>query len=133
MAEIKNPNQQGGQDSKTILAFTSIFLVMFLGLQFLKPKKPATPAPETQQQASAVSPTQSALQPQPSTTPVAADAGANTTQAASESTTVVENELYRLTFSNRGAQVTSWILKKYKDEDGKPLDLVNHEAATKFG
>ncbi len=133
MAEIKNPNQQGGQDSKTILAFTSIFLVMFLGLQFLKPKKPATPAPETQQQASTASPTQSALQPQPSTAPVAADAGANTTQATSESTTVVENELYRITFSNRGAQVTSWILKKYKDEDGKPLDLVNHEAAAKFG
>ncbi|HMD21186.1 MAG TPA: membrane protein insertase YidC, partial [Alloacidobacterium sp.] len=135
MAEIKNPNQQGGQDSKTILAFTSIFLVMFLGLQFLKPKKPATPAPETQQQASTASPTQSALQPQLSATPtpVAADPAANTTQAASESTTVVENELYRITFSNRGAQVTSWILKKYKDEDGKPLDLVNHEAAAKFG
>ncbi|QNI31594.1 membrane protein insertase YidC [Alloacidobacterium dinghuense] len=132
MAEIKNPNQQGGQDSKTILAFTTIFLVMFLGFQFMKPKKPATPAPETQQQAAAASPSQSTPQSQPSTDPVPSDS-ANTTQAASESTTVVENELYRITFSNRGAQVTSWILKKYKDDDGKPLDLVNHEAAAKFG
>ncbi len=134
MAEIKNPNQQGGQDTKTILAFTTIFLVMFLGLQFLKPKKPATPAPESQQHATATSanqPPQSA-QPQPAT-PVATESTANTTQAAAESTTVVENELYRITFSNRGAQVTSWILKKYKDDDGKPLDLVNHEAAAKFG
>jgi YidC/Oxa1 family membrane protein insertase len=131
LAEIKNPNQQGGgQDSKTILAFTTIFLVMFLGFQFLKPKKPAAPAPGTQQ------PAATASQPspsQPAVTPVAADTGTSTAQAVSESTTVVENELYRITFSNRGAQVTSWILKKYKDDDGKPLDLVNHEAAAKFG
>lgn len=131
MAEIKNPNQQGGgQDSKTILAFTTIFLVMFLGLQFLKPKKPATPAPGTQQPAATSSQSSSS---QPAVTPVAADTGTSTAQAVSESTTVVENELYRITFSNRGAQVTSWILKKYKDDDGKPLDLVNQEAAAKFG
>jgi YidC/Oxa1 family membrane protein insertase len=130
LAEIKNPNQQGGQDSKTILAFTTIFLVMFLGLQFLKPKKPAAPAPETQQQAVTAS---QSTQSQPPAAAVATDIGENTAQAASESTTIVENELYRITFSNRGAQVTSWVLKKYKDEEGKPLDLVNHEAAAKFG
>jgi YidC/Oxa1 family membrane protein insertase len=41
--------------------------------------------------------------------------------------------LYRITFSNRGGQVTSWILKKYKDADGKPLNLVHTDAAEKFG
>ena len=46
---------------------------------------------------------------------------------------MVENELYRITFSNRGGQVTSWILKKYKDDAGKPLDLVNAKAAAKVG
>jgi YidC/Oxa1 family membrane protein insertase len=133
LAEIKNPNQQGGggQDSKTILAFTTIFLVMFLGLQFLKPKKPAAPAPGTQQPAATASQSSSS---QPAVTPVAAaDTSTSTAQAVSESTTVVENELYRITFSNRGAQVKSWILKKYKDDDGKPLDLVNQDAAAKFG
>ncbi|HYK37944.1 membrane protein insertase YidC [Alloacidobacterium sp.] len=138
MAEIKNPNQQGGggQDSKTILAFTVIFLAMFLGLQLLKPKKPAesTPAPATQQQTSTANNNQStAATPQPAAVPATPDISANTTQAAAETTTVVENELYRITLSNRGAQVTSWILKKYKDDDGKPLDLVNHDAAAKFG
>ena len=54
-------------------------------------------------------------------------------QATAESTTVVENELYRITFSNRGGQVTSWILKRTSDEDGKPLDLVDHAASAKFG
>jgi YidC/Oxa1 family membrane protein insertase len=53
--------------------------------------------------------------------------------ATNESTTVVENELYRITFSNRGGQAISWILKKYKDEAGKPLDLVNQKAAAKLG
>ena len=63
-------------------------------------------------------------------------AGASMTpavQATAESTTVVENEVYRITFSNRGGQVTSWILKRYKDEDGKPLDLVDRAASAKFG
>ena len=52
-----------------------------------------------------------------------------------ETTTVIENELYRITFSNRGAQVTSWVLKgpAYVDSNGKPLDLVNQQAAKLFG
>jgi YidC/Oxa1 family membrane protein insertase len=54
--------------------------------------------------------------------------------AASESTTVVENELYRITFSNRGGQATSWVLKKYKNDTGNgPQDLVNTKVAAKVG
>jgi YidC/Oxa1 family membrane protein insertase len=56
-----------------------------------------------------------------------------TVQAAGESSTIVENELYRITFSNRGAQVTSWILKGFKDKAGHPLDLVHDGAAKQFG
>jgi YidC/Oxa1 family membrane protein insertase len=54
-------------------------------------------------------------------------------QATAESTTTIENELYRITFTNRGGQVTTWILKKYKDSDGKPLNLVHTQAAQQFG
>jgi len=35
--------------------------------------------------------------------------------------------------SSTAFKVTSWILKKYKDADGKPLDLVNRQAASQFG
>ncbi len=35
---------------------------------------------------------------------------------SAESETVVENELYRITFTNRGGAVKSWLLKKYKDD-----------------
>ena len=55
-------------------------------------------------------------------------------QAGGESDTVVENELYRITFTNRGGAVKSWVLKKYKADDEKtPLDLVNQAGAAKFG
>jgi YidC/Oxa1 family membrane protein insertase len=52
-----------------------------------------------------------------------------------ERTIAVENELYRVEFSNRGAVVQSWQLKKYTD-DAKPphvLDVVHADAATQTG
>ena len=135
MAEIKNPNQQGasgggGQDSRTMLIFTAVFLLMFFGIQYLKPKKEPEP-PAAVRQGSTASTPASAQTP----TPIAPASAAptNTVAASNESTTVVENELYRITFSNRGGQVKSWVLKKYKDDDGKPLDLVNQATAAKFG
>ena len=55
-------------------------------------------------------------------------------QASSETETVIENDLFRITFTNRGAQVKSWILKKFDNEtQNGPLDLVNPAAAAKFG
>ena len=55
-------------------------------------------------------------------------------QASAENEIVIENDLYRVTFTNRGAQVKSWILKKFKnDAQNGMLDLVNPLAAPKFG
>ena len=138
MPEIKNPNQQGGgggQDSRTMLAFSVIFILMFLGMQYFKPRK-APEAPVQQQnvpaQTSALAP-ETTSAPAPGRATLGKPVAANAVQATSESQSVVENELYRIQFSNRGAQVTSWILKKYKDADGQPLDLVNPKTAAKFG
>ena len=136
MAEIKNPNQQGGggQDSRSILVMTAIFVVVFLGVQYLMPKKPSQPTPQQQQQQqqqqAPTPPTESNAASNPAASHAAS---AGTVQAAAESTTVVENELYRIQFTNRGAQVKSWILKKYKDDAGKSLDLVNSQTAARFG
>ena len=135
MPEIKNPNQQGGgQDSRTLLVFSVLFLVVFLGLQYFRKKAPeAAPAQQHAAQSQSLTPDP---QPENGATPLTASSGplaANTVAATSATTTVVENELYRITFTNRGAEVKSWILKKYTDEDGKPLDLVNQKAAAKFG
>jgi YidC/Oxa1 family membrane protein insertase len=52
--------------------------------------------------------------------------------AAAETQTTVENELYKIVFTNRGAQVVHWYLKNYYDSGGKAggrnLDLVQHQA-----
>jgi len=37
----------------------------------------------------------------------------------------LETDLYRLRFSNRGARILSWQLKRYQDDAGKPLELVS--------
>ncbi len=140
MAEYKNPNQQGGkQDSRSLMVFTMVFAVILLGMQIFHPKKPVTPASTKTQSVQSSTAIQSNVANASSGAPAAAaSATANTpatpqVAAASESTTVVENELYRITFSNRGGQVTSWILKKYTNFAGQPLDLVNAAAAEKFG
>src|SRR5258708_15435645 len=54
---------------------------------------------------------------------------------AQERTIVVENDLYRVEFSNRGAVVKSWQLKHYTDDSKPPriLDLVHPEAAQQTG
>ena len=141
MAEFKNPNQQGGGDNRSLLVMMLVLVTVFFGLQYFRAKNnPQTASPNAAASSSQSAPA-SATQPAPpapASTPAAAVPGSSaaagpTVQAAAESTTTVENELYRITFSNRGGQVTSWILKKFKDNEGRPLNLVHTEAAEKFG
>ncbi len=93
MAEIRNPNQPGGggQDSHTLLIFSVVFFLIFLGVQYFLPKnktQQATPVETVSPPASTTTP----LPGNPSfTTPPGAQ-GTTTAPAviaASESTTVV--------------------------------------------
>jgi len=139
LAEYKNPNQQGGkQDSSSLLILMTVVLAIFLGMQVFRPKTPAKgPAQTNQKGQETTASVGEANGAAPAKNSVAA--GAESTSAvprvaaAKEATTTVENELYKITFSNRGGEVTSWILKKYTDYENKPLDLVNTTAAKKFG
>jgi len=115
-----------------MLVFLLAFIVMLAFQPLLKKYFPQPVTPPQQQ----VQP----AQPQPITAaPSAAAATVNATttiikQAARETETVIENDLYRITFTNRGAQVKSWILKKFDNEaQNGPLDLVNPEAAPTYG
>ncbi|MGH9539374.1 MAG: membrane protein insertase YidC [Terriglobales bacterium] len=133
MAEFPNPQQDPGMERRLLLVFALTFLVIILFQPLLKKYLPQPATPPAQTQAPAAQPAQPA-QPVPpqqaqASPPVAT---ASSKQAASETQTVIENDLYRVTFSNRGAEVKSWILKKYDDDRGKPLDLVS-KAAEKFG
>jgi YidC/Oxa1 family membrane protein insertase len=46
---------------------------------------------------------------------------------------VVENDLYKVTLSSQGGVVKSWVLKKYVDEKGDLLELVNQPACETLG
>ena len=58
----------------------------------------------------------------------ATPAPAGAIQASLESTYTVDTTLYKIVFSNRGAVVKSWVLKRFQDESGKPLELINPAA-----
>ena len=142
MAEFKNPNQPGGpQDNRTLYLVMFAMLLGLTAFNFYRAKhNPQTASPNAP--AVTQSQSQNAAQPQNQPTPTVTQTvegkqiqlpAVQPVVAAAESTTVVENELYRITFSNKGAQATSWILKKYKDSYGKPLDLVHSEAAASIG
>ncbi|MEX2302835.1 MAG: membrane protein insertase YidC [Bryobacterales bacterium] len=75
------------------------------------------------------SPEQPAEQASPPPAEVA-EAPAGDVAAEAEQEIVVESDTYRVTFSNRGAVVKSWILKQYENSIGEQLDLV-HIAGTK--
>jgi len=106
---------------------------MLLSQPLLKKFFPTPPPPQKLMQS------EPARQPVPAASKTETSAPAAATpavikQAASETETVVESDLYRVTFTNHGAQVKSWILKKFDNdaETGK-LDLVNPRAAAQFG
>ena len=93
---------------------------------------PATPGPSPNANAA---PATNAAPGATSVTAATAPTSVVPVADSQERTIVVENALYRVEFSNRGAVVKSWQLKKYKD-DAKPqrmLDLVHPETAAKTG
>ena len=129
MPEFPNPQQDPGMERRLLLVFALTFLVIILFQPLLKKYLPQSAAPPTQTPPPPQSSARSAAGME-SQVPVPA-AGASK-QAASEVETVVDNDLYRITFTNRGGWVKSWILKKYRDDHGKPLELVSN-AAEKYG
>ena len=106
-----------------------VMISVIFGLQYWRAQhNPPVPPPD--QQTAVAAPSAS---PFSSPVPTPSTAATPAVAAAAESSTVVENELYRITFSNRGGQVTSWILKKFKDTEGHPLDLVHNGASSLYG
>jgi YidC/Oxa1 family membrane protein insertase len=133
LAEYHNPQQEPGMERRLLLVFALAFLAMILFQPLLKKYGGQPPQEEKKPQTTAANPPVSAPPrslPSPAATSEAATVAR---QASSETETIIENDLYKITFTNRGAQVKSWILKKYTDEQDKPLELVNLAAAAKYG
>ncbi len=121
---------------RSTMAFMFLVIAAIFGYQyfFQKPKPQDQPPVPTQSQ-----PAAPAAQSTPGPTPALKTATAQPPGATPQitasivTTTTVENELYKIQFSNQGAQVQHWILKKYFDSKGKPLDLVQPQASARFG
>ncbi|MEO8349280.1 MAG: membrane protein insertase YidC [Acidobacteriota bacterium] len=102
--------------------------VLSLGVLFLwerfgpKPSARTAPTPATQPTA-APAPTAGAAVPV--TPPEPAAAGPEKIVAAEERLTTIENPAARATFSNRGAVLTSFVLRRHTDEARRPLELVH--------
>jgi YidC/Oxa1 family membrane protein insertase len=134
LAEYKNPQQEpGGGQGRMMPIMIAVFGLLLASQFFLSKNKQNTP-PAAQQTQTAKAPEASpsaapaATPEEPASSPT--PAGATPVAAAKvETETVVENDLYRIVFTNRGAQAKHWILKKYKDDKGQPLDLVNAASA----
>ena len=129
-----------------MLVLLSVFLALGL-LQYLLPKPPQ-PKPQEKGQQQQSQPTPSpAASPSASTTSARPKTPAPTVKvlvkgAASETESVLENDYFRITFSNRGAVLKSWLLigknksgggYRYTDNNGKPFDLVNQLIAPQLG
>ncbi|MGA9258403.1 MAG: membrane protein insertase YidC [Candidatus Sulfotelmatobacter sp.] len=140
MADFKNPQQEPGAEKRLLLVFLLTFVVLIIFQQLLKKYMPQAPvAPQQKESAPQQTAASSAAAAAsdlvaPSVPSRSAPAITANKQAASEAETVIENDLYKITFTNRGAQVKSWILKKFdNDAQNGPLDLVNAAAAQKYG
>jgi YidC/Oxa1 family membrane protein insertase len=141
-------------ERRLLVVFALTFLVIMLFQPLLKkygPQPPAKPESAAEQrsagQPGTAVPTQNPTQLPTKSAPANGAAGVRAApgasgkknaasaprQAASESETVIENDVYRIVFTNRGGRVKSWVLKKYTDDKGGPLELVNTAAAEKYG
>jgi YidC/Oxa1 family membrane protein insertase len=139
MAEFKNPQSEPGMEQRFLLVFLLMAVVIFGSQLFMRKYMPQQP-PSSARPAQTVQPAQaqSTQGSSPSavnsaTSPISVTQPGSAKVGQTESETVIENDLYRITFTNRGAQAKSWILKKYSDDDGRPLDLVNAAASAKYG
>jgi YidC/Oxa1 family membrane protein insertase len=145
------PPKELSMEIRLLLAFLLMGAVMFVTpyLPFFKTTPPpGGKPPETTATAPGGQPGPAgpAGQPPEASPPAAAaetahpaSSGATSASATAQESLpnlTLETDLYRISFSNRGGSIRSWLLKatdakgrlRYKGNDGKPLDLINPSA-----
>jgi YidC/Oxa1 family membrane protein insertase len=137
--DFQRPDDSG-QLRRTLIAFGLVMLLLlvmqlpFFRKYFVTPQPPTPPQQQAQNQpppatpAASTGPEAPAKKGQRGTTAPSPE----TRVAVAEQTITLENDLYSIKLSNRGAQAISWVLKKYKDDKGNNLELVA-PAARQYG
>jgi YidC/Oxa1 family membrane protein insertase len=122
------PPKQISTEVRLLLAFLLMGAVMFLTPYFFKSTAPPQPAKKAPATSAVNPPAQPGAQPAPKEAETAKAVGPPVSPATPQQQLppfIIDTDLYRVVFSNQGATVRSWQLKKYKGNDGKPLELVN--------
>jgi YidC/Oxa1 family membrane protein insertase len=118
---------------RLLLAFILMGVVLFVTPYFYKtvapPVKKAPPAAATTQPATPATATPAVAAPV-DTAPPAGHTAVPPVAGQKEETRIVDTDLFRITFSNRGGVVKSWLLKKHKAHSGESLEMVNKAAHT---
>jgi YidC/Oxa1 family membrane protein insertase len=119
------------QEKRVLAAFALSFLILMLWRVFFvkeplpAPSSKSNPAAQTQPAATEKPSAAVVISPLPPTMPVI--------EGRKPEDIVVENDLYKATFSTRGAVAETWILKKYRDAKEAPLDVIDDQACGKLG
>jgi YidC/Oxa1 family membrane protein insertase len=119
------------QEKRVLAAFALSFLILMLWRVFFvkeplpAPSSKSNPTAQTQPAATEKPSAAVVTPPLPPTMPVI--------EGRKPEDIVVESELYKVTFSTRGAVAESWILKKYRDAKEAPLDVIDDQACGKLG
>ncbi|HMF07595.1 MAG TPA: membrane protein insertase YidC [Thermoanaerobaculia bacterium] len=117
---------------KRLLLAAGLSLGILIAWEWLvpKPPKPAATASSSVPAAATTAPGAPTTQASGAQAPAAAAASTVPAQelhpesAGEETTTELENDLFKATFTNRGAVLRSFVLKHYTDEQQRPLELV---------
>src|SRR5579871_3639993 len=138
MFDDKEPNSKDQTRLMLALALSALVLVLFGPKPPIKKPDAGKPAVSCQAKTPAGAPastggTASPSTPGTSTTAPPAPKPVAAISESKETDTVVESDLYEVHLSNRGGVATNWILRKYKDGERKPLDLVNPVAVSQIG
>ncbi len=119
-------------EKRLLLAFALSFLIIVLSRPLWETPKPLAPISSSQSPTAGrnVELPKSPVKPNPASS---VQVTVDNKHADSERLLEVETELYRLVLTNQGVAAKSWILKRYKDSHGNPLNLIDGKEGGGFG
>jgi YidC/Oxa1 family membrane protein insertase len=116
-------------EKRLLLAIILSFAVLFLyQLVFVKKEPPQQPFSEPVIDVNKQAEQKPVLEPQAEQPEASAEPEFQVTEAETEQDITVDTPLYRAVWSNRGAQLESWKLKKYQNDQKENLELISSRA-----
>lgn len=117
-------------EKRLLLAIILSFSVLFLyQLVFVKKEPPQQPFSEPVVEIEPAAEQKPAPEPQDIPREDSTEQEFQATEAETEEDVIVDTPLYRAVWDNRGAQLKSWKLKEYKNDQEENLELVSSRAA----